>query len=92
MIEEPLTLEERCENAHHCKEALGLGVIPALIDGLDNAAERAYEAWPNRIVLIDADGRIAWRSKPGPLGFVPIELNAAIQREVKRVRALTENR
>lgn len=87
VIEEPLTLEERCEAARHCKEALGLAAIPALVDGLDGAAERAYEAWPDRMVLIDADGRVAWRSAPGPFGFEPAELRTAIQTELRRVRA-----
>ena len=90
VIEEPLTLEERCENARHCKESLGLGAIAALIDGLDDSAERAYEAWPDRMVLIDEEGRVAWRSKPGPFGFDVGEFKEAVQRELQRVRALTE--
>ncbi len=88
VVEEPISLEERCENARRCKEALGLGEVPALVDLLDGAADRAYEAWPDRMVLIDADGCIAWRSAPGPFGFEPAELRSALQQEVRRVRAL----
>jgi type I thyroxine 5'-deiodinase len=90
VVEEPIGIEERCENARRCKAALGLGDVPALIDSLEGEADRAYEAWPDRMVLIDADGRVAWRSAPGPFGFDPAELRAALQQEVNRVRALEQ--
>lgn len=84
VIEEPLSLDERRANARHCKAALGLEAIPALVDTLEDEAERAYEAWPDRLVLIDAEGRVAWRSGPGPFGFDPAQLRAAIRRELER--------
>ncbi|MBL8840042.1 MAG: hypothetical protein JNL90_00755 [Planctomycetes bacterium] len=86
VMEEPQTLEERAANARHCKTALGLEALPALIDTLDDQADRAYEAWPDRLVLIDPDGKVAWRSGPGPFGFDLPGFRAAIAREVKRLR------
>ncbi len=85
-MEEPLTVDERIAHANHCKAALGLGEIPALIDELDDAANRAYEAWPDRLFLIDRDGKVAFRSPPGPFGFEPEQLAMAIQRELLRER------
>jgi hypothetical protein len=57
-----------------------LGVeIPALIDEFDNMAERAYTGWPDRLYLIVKDGRIAYKSDPGPFGFKPSELRKALE-------------
>ena len=86
VVEEPLRFEERCANARHCKTALGLEAFDALVDGMDGEAERAYEAWPDRMVLIDLDGRVAFRSPPGPFGFEPDALAIAIQKEMARMR------
>jgi len=75
---QPASAEEREEVAEAC--ALGLNIsIPALIDGMDNAVDRAYAALPDRLYLVDAGGRIAYRSGPGPWGFKPDELGAAIE-------------
>lgn len=74
---QPASAEQRQEVAAAC--ALGLNLsIPALIDGIDNAVDRAYAALPDRLYLVDAAGRIAYRSGPGPWGFNPDELAAAI--------------
>ena len=44
-----------------------LGIkFPAVIDGFDNTTEKAYTGWPDRIYLIEANGRIAYKSRPGP--------------------------
>lgn len=34
--------------------------MPCLRDGPDRATQRAYGAWPQRLVLIDPRGRVAW--------------------------------
>ncbi len=77
-VDDPETLDERCDVAKRCLADLGLE-IPTLIDGMDDAAERAYDAWPDRLYLVDADGKIAYRSGPGPRGFKPEELEAALK-------------
>jgi type I thyroxine 5'-deiodinase len=66
----PKTLEERNQVAGLC--ALNLGIeFPAVVDTLDNRTEMAYTAWPDRLYVIDRDGRIAYKSAPGPFGFQP---------------------
>ncbi len=52
--------------------------IPTLSDEITNEVDRAYAALPDRLYLIDAEGRVAYRSGPGPRGFKPPELEAAI--------------
>ncbi len=84
VIEEPQTIAERSANARHCKTALGLDAIPALVDTLENGADIAYDAWPDRLVVIDLDGRLAWLGESGPFGFKPGEMRAALLRELAR--------
>lgn len=62
------TEAERLRNLRSFSRLSGL-TMPAGIDGEDNAAKRAYAAWPDRIYAIGADGRIAFKSAPGPMGF-----------------------
>ncbi len=58
-----------------------LGIkFPAVLDEFANSTERDYTAWPDRIYLIDAQGRVAFKSKPGPFGFKPEQLHSALGR------------
>jgi len=82
VMEEPRTLAEREEHASHCMGALDLSPMPALVDDLEDTANRRYEAWPDRLILIDRDGRVAYRSGPGPFGFDVDAFEQAIQREL----------
>jgi type I thyroxine 5'-deiodinase len=75
---EPKTATERADLAKDCREALKLS-LPMLLDGMDNAVNRAYSAWPDRLYLIGKDGRIAYKGRPGPGGFNPRELAQALE-------------
>jgi len=78
-VASPTSVAERCQVAGACTTRLALR-IPAIIDDLDNSTERAYTAWPDRLYLIDREGRVAYKSKPGPFGFKPADLEAALAR------------
>lgn len=81
LLDDPTSDEERLEAATAC--ALSLRVrIPVLIDGLDDAVCAAYGGWPDRLYLIGRDGRVAYQSDPGPAGFLPAELQSAIEAEL----------
>ena len=69
---------ERAFVAGACVRKLGIK-FPAVIDGFENTTERAYTGWPDRLYLINAEGRVVYKSKPGPFGFHPGELEAAIK-------------
>jgi len=45
--------------------------LPCLVDDLDNATGDAYAAWPDRIFIVDEQGKIAVRAERGPWGFKP---------------------
>jgi len=83
VVEEAVTLAERSANCSRCLDALDLERNPAVVDDLGDGANLAYEAWPDRLILIDRAGRVAYRSPPGPFGFEPDELAAAIARELE---------
>ena len=73
----PRTDGERFQVAESCVRTLGIH-FPALIDGIDNTVERLYTGWPDRLFLIDRDGRVVYKSAPGPFGFHPANLEAAL--------------
>ena len=73
----PVSDEERVETANMCVSRLGIK-IPALVDGIDNSVERAYTGWPDRLYLIGMDGRIRFKSAPGPYGFSIKDLEHAL--------------
>jgi hypothetical protein len=75
----PKDEEERALVAGACVRKLGIK-FPAVLDGFDNTVEKAYTGWPDRIYLIDAKGRVAYKSRPGPFGFEPDELAASLKR------------
>lgn len=72
-VPQPQTWEERLELARTCCLRLGL-TVPLLLDGMENEADRAYQAWPERLYVIGTDGTILYRGGKGPYGFRPDEL------------------
>src|SRR5262245_22371706 len=76
------TQQEREEHADVCVRTLDIR-FPTLVDKIDNRFELAYAGWPDRLYLIGRDGRITYKSPPGPAGFKPAELEAAIRRVLR---------
>jgi len=74
----PRNEDERASVAGTCVRKLGIK-IPALLDEFGNSTESAYTAWQDRIYLIDRNGKVAYKSKPGPFGFKPDQLQAAMR-------------
>jgi hypothetical protein len=71
---QPQTFEDRRAVASAC--ALGLKLtIPTLLDSMDNAADRAFQGWPERLYVLSADGRILYQGGKGPYGFDIEELD-----------------
>ena len=81
----PHNFEERTEVASSCVRNLGIK-IPAIVDDMKNSTEAAYTGWPDRIYLIDREGRIALKTRPGPFGFDPSQLAANLQGIANRAR------
>ena len=73
------TLDDRTKAADTCVIKLGLD-LPALVDTPNDVAERAYTGWPDRLYVIGTDGRIAFKSAPGPFGFKPEDVESTLKR------------
>lgn len=79
----PKNEEERAFVAGACVRKLGIQ-FPAVLDEFGNSTESAYTGWPDRIYLIDQNGRVAYKSKPGPFGFKSNELASALKAITER--------
>ena len=77
----PKNEEDRAFIAGACVRKLGIK-FPSVLDEFGNSTESAYTAWPDRLYVIDAGGRVAYKSRPGPFGFHADQLKAAIQKLV----------
>lgn len=47
--------------------------MPVAIDAMDNRADQAYAAWPERIYILGPGGRVLYKGGMGPFGFHPEE-------------------
>jgi len=76
--QDPNSNEERQEVAAAC--AINLKIrMPVVVDEVDDKIASAYGALPDRLYLVDGDGRINYQGEPGPGGFKPEELAEAIE-------------
>ncbi|MBL9088744.1 MAG: redoxin domain-containing protein [Planctomycetia bacterium] len=87
VVEEPATFEDRRSVADVCALDLRFGVFETLVDGLDDAVARAYVAPPARLYVIGRDGRVVYRSGPGPFGLKQAEFEAAVRTAVAPAHA-----
>lgn len=71
-VKDPATLEERAGVAKQCREDLKF-TFPALVDDMQDTANIAYAAWPERLYVIAKDGTIAYAGGMGPFRFSPKE-------------------
>jgi tetratricopeptide (TPR) repeat protein len=71
-------LKEKREHADLCLRKLDLS-WQAVVDGMDGTAEKAFEAWPSRLYVVDRSGRIAFNSRLGELDFRPPELDRVLR-------------
>jgi Iodothyronine deiodinase len=77
ILASPKNFGEREALAGTCVRKLGIK-FPALVDDFSNRTEQAYTGWPDRIYLVDKNGRVAYKSRPGPFGFHPDELRSEL--------------
>jgi hypothetical protein len=69
-IMEHNSVEDRCSTAKMLLDSKAL-TIPTLTDEMDDAVNKAYAAFPDRIYLVRSDGRLAVIAGRGPAGFAP---------------------
>jgi hypothetical protein len=85
-VNEPKTDEDRRAAASTC--ALDLRMrMPMVVEAVDNAVASAYGGWPDRLYLVERDGRIAVQGGEGPFGFKPEELERALEPQASPIAA-----
>lgn len=76
-IEQPGTFGRREEVAASCASHFKL-TIPVLVDDMEDSVAKAYNAFPDRLFILSANGTIAYRGDRGPRGFKVDEMHAAL--------------
>jgi len=89
VMEDPVSDEERIRAAGSCMKGLDF-TIPAIVDKIDDRVGLAYGGWPDRLYLVNKEGKIAYAGGQGPFNFHPDELERAIQAELKRLRRMQD--
>lgn len=74
---QPSTIDERAEVAEQFRVHYGLR-MPLLIDSMSDSAMTIYGAWPERLYLVDGEGRIVYQGAAGPWRFSTRSLEHAI--------------
>jgi hypothetical protein len=72
---QPKTLEQRVAIANDFVSRQKYP-LPFGIDDMNNAADLAYSAWPERLYVIDEHGQIAYAGGMGPFNYDPEEVRA----------------
>ena len=66
-IRSPQSIDERRRVAQAFAAKLKV-TMPILVDTLDDQVEKTYACWPNRMYILDAEGRIVDKGSAGPDG------------------------
>ena len=78
VYKQPKTLAQRAKVAKACRDGLKM-TIPCVLDGIDNKVDTAYGAKPDRLCVVDINGKVAYHSKRGPWGFKPKDAEKALK-------------
>jgi hypothetical protein len=76
-IAQPHQESERVGVAQRCCESLKIS-MPLLVDEMDDRVGHAYSGMPDRLYLIDRQGRVAYKGGRGPFGFKVGELEQSL--------------
>ncbi len=52
--------------------------IPMVLDEIDDRVGTAYSGMPDRLYVVDTQGRVAYKGGRGPFGFKPSEMEQAL--------------
>lgn len=76
-IKQPTTFEERTGVAQRCCSTLKM-TMPLVVDHLDDRVGHAYSGMPDRLYIIDRQGRVAYKGGRGPFGFNANEMEQSL--------------
>jgi type I thyroxine 5'-deiodinase len=70
---QPKTLEQRIAIANDFTQRFKY-TVPFGVDEMNNAANDAYAAWPERLYVLDENGRVSYKGGNGPFYYDPKEV------------------
>jgi len=70
---QPTTTEQRLRIANDFVKRFHYD-IPLAVDPIENRANAVYAGWPERFYIVDEQGVIVYKGKPGPFGYHPEEV------------------
>jgi len=76
-VDQPKTQEARNLVAGHCCQALRLA-MPLLVDTINDQTNHAYSGFPDRLYLLDREGKVVYKGGRGPYGYKPSELEQTL--------------
>ncbi len=76
-LTQPIEQNGRRVVAQKCQAHLALD-IPFLVDVIDDRVGSLYSGMPNRLYLIDQQGKVVFKNGRGPFGFHPRELEQSL--------------
>lgn len=76
-LNQPKTDEARNQAASKCCQALDMA-MPLLVDTIDDKVNRAYSGFPDRLYLIDRQGKVAYKGGRGPFAYKPRQLEQSL--------------
>ena len=74
---QPKSFDERIGIATKCKASIDFA-MPLVVDKIDNRTENAYSAFPDRLYIVDIDGKVAFKGGRGPFGYQPEMLEQSV--------------
>lgn len=83
LFTQPTTEDERAEIAAACMLRYNFS-FPMVLDRMTNEVESRYVAMPERLYVLDQDGRVTWKCGLGPHYFDPDGFEQAIREQVER--------
>ena len=76
-IAQPKAFAERSNAAQKCCTRLEIS-MPLTVDEISDRVGHLYSGMPDRLYVIDSQGRVAFKSGRGPFGFKPGEMEQSL--------------
>jgi hypothetical protein len=76
-LTQPKERDERAAAADQCCSTLEMS-MPLLMDEMDDRVGHSYSGMPDRLYLVDRQGKVAFKSGRGPFGFKTGEMEQAL--------------
>jgi Iodothyronine deiodinase len=76
-VKQPKTAQERTAVAKTCCTSLGIS-MPMVVDEMNDRVGHAYSGMPDRMYVLDAEGRVVYKGGRGPFGFKVGEMEQSL--------------